>query len=92
MDVPLPPEAGGYTPVEEEGALWSIVVMCQETISARFKKPSCVWETMSRAGGMSTLIIWAWSVGIYGLESLCLAWGRCWGIPLPTPWKPNISK
>ena len=57
---------------EEEGALWSIVVVCRETISAIVKNASCVWETMSCAGGMSTLGIWARGVGICGLASLCL--------------------
>ena len=92
MDVPLPPKSGGCTLAEEEGIVWSIVVMCRETISARVKNASYVWATMSRVGGMSSLGSWARGVRICGLAYLCLAWGRCWGIPLPTPWKPNMSK
>ena len=70
IDVPPPPEAGGCTPAEEEDALWSIVAVCRETISARVKNASCVWETMSCVGGMSALGSWAWGVGICGLASL----------------------
>ena len=55
IGVPPPPKASGCTPIEEEDALWSIVVMCQEIVSARVKIASCVWETMSCAGGMSAL-------------------------------------
>ena len=66
-----------YTNRGRGRALWSIVVVCQETISARVKNASCVWATMSCAGGMSALGSWARGAGICGLASLCLAWGRC---------------
>ena len=85
IDGPLPPEAGGCTLAEEEGDVWSKVVVCRETISTRVRNASYVWETISCARGMSALGSWAQGAGICQLASLCLALGHFWGIPLPTP-------
>ena len=70
IDVPLPLEAGGCTPAEEEVVVWLIVVVCRETISGRVRNASYVWETMSCGGGMSALGSWAQGAGICGYEYL----------------------
>ena len=53
---------------------------------------SYVWGIISCTGGTSNLGSWLGGGGIYRLESIVLTLGLFWGILIPVPWNPNISK